>query len=287
MNYPQLSPPTGQSELVGDEPFTSHTPTTSHPNSRSAFRPGSQSNLSPFQYLTPPTSPTGNSFGPARSILWPRISRSNHFPGEADSSVLISLGAVANASPLVPRRILSEFIGYESLSPPNARDAYRLSSLTYPQPIRNRAPSDVAFAGRSFGPANSILGPRISSRRLLLDEISDSTVLSGSRVPANASQRVPTRGIFDLVRDESIPSPNARHGFRQSSLSNRRSFRNRSTSAAPRRSSDRPPYFNIRPRIGRRVHSPSGNNSSGQLMPSLNVDADTFSPVSTALPSFP
>ena len=276
MNYPQLSPPTGQSELVGDEPFTSHTPTTSHPNSRGAFRPGSQSNLSPFQYLTPPTSPTGNSFGPARSILWPRISRSNRFPGEADSTVLISLGVVANASPLVPRRILSEFIGYESLSPPNARNAYRLSSLTYPQPIRNRAPSDVAFAGRSFGPANSILGPRISLRRLSLDEISDSTVLSACRA-ANASQRVPTRGIFDLVRDESLPSPNARHGFRQSSLSNRRSFRNRSTSAAPRRSSDRPPYFNIRPRIGRR----------GQLMPSLNVDADTFSPVSTALPSFP
>ena len=246
MNDPQLSSPTGHSELVGDDPLTLHTPMTSlemrsanglssPPNSRSAFRPRSQSsNLSPFQYLSPPTTPTGNSFGSARLILRPSISQSNHPPGD-DSTVLSSLGVVANASPLVPRRLFSGFIWCEDLSPPNERDA---------QPLRNRSPSAAAFTGNSFESANSILRPRI---RL---------------------------------------SSNARNAFRPSSLSNLQSFRNRSTSAAPRRSSVRPPFFNIRPRISRRGHSPSGANSSGQLMPSSNVVADTYSPVTTAIPSF-
>ncbi len=113
MNDPWLLPPMGHSELADNEPLTLHTPTSSFetwsangllspPNLRNAFRPRNQSNHLPFQYLSPPTTPTENVFRPANYILMLRISQSNHPPGEADSTILSSLGVVANASLPVP-----------------------------------------------------------------------------------------------------------------------------------------------------------------------------------------
>ncbi len=291
MNGPRLSPPMGHSELADNKPLTLHTKIflfemwsanrlSSPLNLCNAFCPRSQCNYLPFQYLSSPTTPTENSFGPANYILMPRISQSNHPPDKANSTVLSSLGVVANESPPVPTRTLSEFIGYINLSPVNACNAFRPSSLRYLWPFQNCSPSAIAFTGNSFRPPNSILRPRISCRHHLPDKF-DPTVLSGLRVMENALPQVPNRGNSDLIQDESLMSLNVCHAFCPSSLRSCLSSWNQLTSAAPRRSSARPPFLNIRPKVSHRGHSPSGSNSLGQFLPSLNVVANMYSPVST------